>query len=206
MRPTIVNAASRRMLPLVAPSSNSTVAARLRVRSRATTIGAADPIGPACLGSNVSVKRPSLSVCFSACEKEGNRLTRTWGAGLSSGLVTVPLILMLEATTVPEVPSWMVMLVSSRSALPVDARPNASPIITPKVRFFLIVVIATSVARGHSCPMPLGIRMVVGELFPRSGPGAFEFGDIFLEGTNGARFGGAPFAAFGQTGLGDPAQ
>ena len=61
-------------------------------------------------------------------------------------------------------------------------------------------------ARGHSCPMPLGIRMVFGELFPRSGPGAFEFGDIFLEGANGARFGGAPFAAFGQTGLGDPTQ
>ena len=59
---------------------------------------------------------------------------------------------------------------------------------------------------GHSCPMPLGIRMVFGEFFPRSGPGAFEFGDIFLEGSNGARFGGAPFAAFGQTGLGDPAQ
>jgi hypothetical protein len=55
-------------------------------------------------------------------------------------------------------------------------------------------------------PMSLGIRMVFGELFPRSGPGAFEFGDIFLEGSNGARFGGAPFAAFGQTGLGDPAQ
>jgi hypothetical protein len=54
--------------------------------------------------------------------------------------------------------------------------------------------------------MPLGIRMVFGELFPRSGPGAFEFGDIFLEGANGARFGGAPFAAFGQTGLGDPTQ
>ena len=64
----------------------------------------------------------------------------------------------------------------------------------------------TQAGRGHSCPMPLGIRMVFGELFPRSGPGAFEFGDIFLEGSNGARFGGAPFAAFGQTGLGDPAQ
>ena len=59
---------------------------------------------------------------------------------------------------------------------------------------------------GQECPMPLGIRMVFGELFPRSSPGAFEFGDIFLEGANGARFGGAPFAAFGQTSLGDPTQ
>ena len=32
--------------------------------------------------------------------------------------------------------------------------------------------------------------MVFGELSPRSGPG-LEFGDIFLEGANGARFGGA---------------
>jgi len=64
---------------------------------------------------------------------------------------------------------------------------------------------APKVARTFT-PMPLGIRMVFGEFFPRSGPGAFEFGDIFLEGSNGARFGGAPFAAFGQTGLGDPAQ
>ena len=54
--------------------------------------------------------------------------------------------------------------------------------------------------------MPLGIRRVFGECFPCRGPGAFEFGDIFWEGANGAWFGGAPFAAFGQTGLGDPAQ
>ena len=32
------------------------------------------------------------------------------------------------------------------------------------------------------------------------------FGDIFLEGSNGARFRRARFATFGQTGLGDPAQ
>ncbi len=49
----------------------------------------------------------------------------TWRAGLSSGPVTVPLILMrdLEDTTVPEVPSWMVMLVSPPSVLPLPDPP-----------------------------------------------------------------------------------
>ena len=54
--------------------------------------------------------------------------------------------------------------------------------------------------------MPLGIRIVFGEFFPRSSSGTYQFGDIILEGSNGARFRRARFTTFGQTGLGDPAQ
>ena len=47
------------------------------------------------------------------------------GAGFPSGSATVPLILMLEleAGTVPEVPSWIVMLVSPPSALTLPKPP-----------------------------------------------------------------------------------
>ena len=93
MRPASVKAGSSRTLALVAPSSRFSAAARLRLRSRATTIGAVSPIGLNWFGSKVSVKRPSLSVCFSVCEKDGNRLTNALAAGLPSGSVTVPLIL-----------------------------------------------------------------------------------------------------------------
>ena len=65
---------------------------------------------------------------------------------------------------------------------------------------------SVDVERGHFCPMPLGIRIVFGEFFLRSSSGTHKFGDIFLEGSNGARFRRARFATFGQTGLGDPAQ
>ena len=46
--------------------------------------------------------------------------------------------------------------------------------------------------------MPLGFGIGYGELFACLGAGAEEFGDIFLEGANGAGFGGAGVAAFGK--------
>ena len=52
-------------------------------------------------------------------------------------------------------------------------------------------------ASGQECPMPLGIGIGLGEFLACDCPGAYEFGDIFLEGTHGARFGRAGLAALG---------
>ena len=60
--------------------------------------------------------------------------------------------------------------------------------------------------RGHSCPMPLGIRTGFGEFLARGFPGTFEFGEIFLECTNGSRLGGAALAPLGKASFADSIQ
>ena len=51
--------------------------------------------------------------------------------------------------------------------------------------------------------MPLGIGCGFGEFLAGGLPGTYEFSEIFLEWTNGARLGGAAFAPLGKASFAD---
>jgi hypothetical protein len=51
--------------------------------------------------------------------------------------------------------------------------------------------------------MSLGIGIGFGELFAGRRSGTLELGEIFLEGTDGAWFGGARLTPFGPAGFGE---